>query len=35
MPTALEQLLADIDPLRTYEQTFAHADEAINSFSFD
>ena len=35
MPTALEQLLSDIDPLRTYEQTFARADEAINTFSFD
>ena len=33
MPTALEQLLADIDPVKTYDQTFARADNAINSFS--
>jgi len=35
MATVLEQLLADIDPSRTYDQTFARADEAINTFSFD
>lgn len=35
MSTALEQLLTDIDPSRTYDQTFARADEAINTFSFD
>jgi hypothetical protein len=33
--TALEQLLTDIDPSRTYDQTFARADEAVNTFSFD
>ena len=33
MPTTLEQLLADIDPVKTYDQTFARADNAINSFS--
>lgn len=32
MATALEQLLADIDPVKTYDQTFARADDAINSF---
>ncbi len=34
MSTVLEQLLADIDPSRTYDQTFARADEAINTFRF-
>ena len=33
MPTALEQLFADIDPVKIYEQTFARTDDAINSFS--
>ena len=33
MPTKLEQLLADIDPEKTYDQTFARADDAINSFA--
>lgn len=33
MPTKLEQLLADIDPSRTCDQTLARADDAINSFS--
>ena len=32
MPTNLEQLLADIDPEKTYDQTFARADDALNSF---
>ncbi len=32
MPTKLEQLLADIDPEKTYDQTFARADDALNSF---
>ncbi len=32
MPTKLEQLLADIDPERTYDQTFVRADDALNSF---
>ena len=35
MPTGLEQLLTEIDPSRTYEQTSARADEAINTFSFE
>jgi hypothetical protein len=34
MSTVLEQLLADIDPSRTYERIFARADEAINTFRF-
>ncbi len=33
MSTKLEQLLADIDPSKTYDQTLARADDAINSFS--
>jgi hypothetical protein len=33
MSTKLEQLLADIDPSKTYDQTIARADDAINSFS--
>ncbi len=33
MSTKLERLLADIDPSRTYDQLFARADDAINSFS--
>ena len=33
MPITLEQLLADIDPSKTYDLTFARADDAINSFS--
>ena len=32
MATSLEQLLADIDPSKTYDLTFARADDAINSF---
>ncbi|MFC1761016.1 hypothetical protein ACFL6U_02925 [Planctomycetota bacterium] len=35
MSTTLEQLLIDIDPARTYDQTFARADQAINMFSFN
>lgn len=34
MSTVLEQLLSDIDPSRTYDQIFARADEAINTFRF-
>jgi len=34
MLTVLEQLLADIDPSRTYDRIFARADEAINTFRF-
>ena len=33
MSTTLEQLLADIDPSKTYDLTFARADDAMNSFS--
>ena len=33
MSTKLEKLLADIDPSKTYGQTLARADDAINSFS--
>jgi len=33
MSTRLEQILEDIDPSRTYDQIFARADNAINSFS--
>jgi len=33
MSTKLEQLLADIDPSKTYDQTLARADDAINLFS--
>jgi hypothetical protein len=32
MSTKLERLLADIDPSKTYDQVFARADDAINSF---
>jgi len=33
MSTRLEKILKDIDPSTTYDQTFARADNAINSFS--
>jgi len=33
MPTKLQQLLVDIDPSKTCDQTLARADNAINSFS--
>ena len=33
MSTRLEKILADIDPSKTYDQTFARADDAVNSFS--
>ena len=33
MSTRLEKILEDIDPSTTYDQTFARADNAINSFS--
>ena len=33
MSTGLEKILEDIDPSKTYDRTFARADDAINSFS--
>jgi len=35
MATKLEQLLDSIDPTNTLDRTFAHADEAINSFPLE
>jgi hypothetical protein len=35
MPTALDNLLMQIDPERTVEDTFSRANEAINSFDID
>jgi hypothetical protein len=34
MSTKLDQLLQDIDPSRTIDETYARADSALNSFSF-
>lgn len=34
MSTKLDQLLQDIDPSRTIDETYARADSALNSFAF-